>query len=570
MRLIIKITEAAIASLLISVVLGSCASEVAESINVEQIKMSFNATSQEPGVASSRTALADDEGSVVWSGGDHITVFDGAGKNCPFTLYLGAGTSRGQFGGTVTSDVKNWYGLYPYSAGATISGNTISGVQIPASQTAVENGFDPATGLMTAHTTNTDLNFKQACCYVTVTTTEPCNRIVFKSNGTENIAGTASLTVGDDGIVTSSSITSNGSTSITLNPTDGETTIPAGKYLIALLPQTTLASGFTMECYGTDSQVLYREYTRASTTFTRGKIVNMGTASMATGWAKKAYHNYVDLGLPSGTLWAETNIGGVTPENFGDYFAWGATTTWYEAGYGAENPQQHWKSDKRPGTAKSSKGGYSWGNAPFCVKTDETFVSLSGSVTAEQMRANWDEWYQAGFKNLLNAHDAAYQIWGSDWCMPRYEDFKELCENCFCKWVDSYKGSVVCGLIVFKAKSEQDKGYWTNGTNWRQNNKSGVYIDCSKPDIEEYDPAKDIHIFFPAAGYRVETSLNHTFEHGNYWTKTHYNINYPNDSFYMHFRKLGDSGSGYSGSLCPTSNNHRRYGCTIRPIRNRP
>ena len=38
-------------------------------------------------------------------------------------------------------------------------------------------------------------------------------------------------------------------------------------------------------------------------------------------------HDYVDLGLPSGTLWATCNVGADTPEGCGDYFAWGETET---------------------------------------------------------------------------------------------------------------------------------------------------------------------------------------------------------------------------------------------------
>ena len=34
-------------------------------------------------------------------------------------------------------------------------------------------------------------------------------------------------------------------------------------------------------------------------------------------------HEYVDLGLPSGILWATYNVGADTPEGFGDYLAWG-------------------------------------------------------------------------------------------------------------------------------------------------------------------------------------------------------------------------------------------------------
>ena len=36
---------------------------------------------------------------------------------------------------------------------------------------------------------------------------------------------------------------------------------------------------------------------------------------------------YVDLGLPSGTLWADRNVGAASPEDCGDYFAWGETTS---------------------------------------------------------------------------------------------------------------------------------------------------------------------------------------------------------------------------------------------------
>ena len=38
-------------------------------------------------------------------------------------------------------------------------------------------------------------------------------------------------------------------------------------------------------------------------------------------------HEYVDLGLTSGTLWATMNVGADSPEEYGDYFAWGETTS---------------------------------------------------------------------------------------------------------------------------------------------------------------------------------------------------------------------------------------------------
>ncbi len=37
------------------------------------------------------------------------------------------------------------------------------------------------------------------------------------------------------------------------------------------------------------------------------------------------FHEYVDLQLPSGTRWATTNVGASSPEESGNFFAWGET-----------------------------------------------------------------------------------------------------------------------------------------------------------------------------------------------------------------------------------------------------
>ena len=52
-------------------------------------------------------------------------------------------------------------------------------------------------------------------------------------------------------------------------------------------------------------------------------------------------HNFIDLELPSGTLWATTNIGADMPEAYGDYFAWGETAvkktySWSNYKYGTD------------------------------------------------------------------------------------------------------------------------------------------------------------------------------------------------------------------------------------------
>lgn len=70
------------------------------------------------------------------------------------------------------------------------------------------------------------------------------------------------------------------------------------------------------------------------------EAIQAGNTSEKEGWAEIARQlallkaaagiggstdnvGYVDLGLPSGNLWAECNLGASTPEQYGDYYAWG-------------------------------------------------------------------------------------------------------------------------------------------------------------------------------------------------------------------------------------------------------
>ena len=93
-------------------------------------------------------------------------------------------------------------------------------------------------------------------------------------------------------------------------------------------------------------------------------------------------HDYVDLGLPSGTKWATCNVGATTPEGYGGYYAWGETTTKTE--YTAENSLTY----------------------------NQSFNNISGNVTYDAARANW----------------------GSTWRMPTKVEMEELLNNCTWTW----------------------------------------------------------------------------------------------------------------------------------------
>ena len=104
----------------------------------------------------------------------------------------------------------------------------------------------------------------------------------------------------------------------------------------------------------------------------------------------KDTHEYVDLGLPSGTLWATCNVGANSPEEYGDYFAWGETTT---------------------------KGTYDWSTYKHCKGTDDTMTKYCTSSSYGTVDNKTE---------LEPSDDAATVNWDSGWQMPSLEQLDEL------------------------------------------------------------------------------------------------------------------------------------------------
>lgn len=117
----------------------------------------------------------------------------------------------------------------------------------------------------------------------------------------------------------------------------------------------------------------------------------------------------VDLGLPSGTRWAPMNIGATYPEGYGDYFAWGETTT------------------KRT----YDQSTYKWMNG----QTDQIikYTYDDGQISASWYDENGN-FIGDGKTTLDPADDAATANWGSAWRMPTVEEWTELYEKCAWTW----------------------------------------------------------------------------------------------------------------------------------------
>jgi uncharacterized repeat protein (TIGR02543 family) len=129
-------------------------------------------------------------------------------------------------------------------------------------------------------------------------------------------------------------------------------------------------------------------------------------------WRSK--QGYVDLGLPSGLLWASCNIGAENPEEFGDYFAWGEVEPLDE--------------------------NYKWGS-------DNKYGDRCSRVSFELV------------------DDAARQIWGGGWRVPLPEEIEELIAECEWTWtvlnnVNGYEVKGPNGNSIFLPAA--GSAYWSS------------------------------------------------------------------------------------------------------------
>ena len=130
-------------------------------------------------------------------------------------------------------------------------------------------------------------------------------------------------------------------------------------------------------------------------------------------WPGESQHEWVDLGLPSGTLWATCNIGANAPEEYGDYFAWGET---------------------------APKEVYTWSTYKWCNGSETTLTKYCSSSYGYNGFAD-------GKMELDPEDDAAYVNWGSSWRMPTKEQLQELIDNCTGTWtqLNGVNGRLVTG-----------------------------------------------------------------------------------------------------------------------------
>ena len=123
---------------------------------------------------------------------------------------------------------------------------------------------------------------------------------------------------------------------------------------------------------------------------------------------------YVDLGLPSGRLWAKCNVGASNPWEYGSYFSWGEIAT-KTVPYNMDNYKYF--TDLKPNK--------------YCMSSADGYNGFSDNIDVLDLQ-----------------DDAAINNLGIFWRMPSIDDWQELMDNCTLEWTSSYEGSGISGVIV--------------------------------------------------------------------------------------------------------------------------
>ena len=447
----------------------SCTREEVISPPQEKGNLIITATREADG-PETKTELVD--GNTYWSVGDKISVFFGSGTNggAEFTSLNTEPSASADFTGVLTavtgsengsSSRKYFWGVYPYSENNSVmlsgSSNYLYTV-VNDIQYGVADSYSPGQNIWIGRDLGLELSFKSLLSGIKFTfSRDDITRVTIQGNNGENIAGYVRVTM-DSGVPVVNLVRIS-EKSVSLIPQDGETFQRGAVYRALFLP-TNFTQGLTVTFYTSTGCVGTRTY--GSLNFERNKPKNAENADANVTW--KAVAEYVKMG--PGIIWATKNVGASSPEEYGDYFAWGETT---------------------------SRTYFSWDNYKWGTQTSFTkYVTKSSLGTVDNLTT------------LQPEDDAATANLGESWRTPTREEWKWLNDNC--EWtrmdggylvtskVSGYEGNSIFlpagGCIYSSLQSAGSQGYYWSSTLDADSNGAYTYylnINASDPYHQESD-----------------------------------------------------------------------------------
>ena len=223
--------------------------------------------------------------------------------------------------------------------------------------------------------------------------------------------------------VTSTTATSGGNVT-----DDGGATVTARGVCWSTSPDPTIDDNKTTDGNGTGAFTSQLTNLTHSTTY---YIRAYATNSEGTSYGEQKYfstlsdgmingHQYVDLGLSSGLKWATCNVGADSPEDYGNYYAWGETET---------------------------KAEYTQDNS---VTFGQQLNDISGNAQ----------------------YDAATANWGGSWRTPTKDEIRELIYNC--NWTPETQN----GVDGFKVTGNNGNYIFIPASGYRDGSSLYIYGEC--------------------------------------------------------------------------------------------
>jgi uncharacterized protein (TIGR02145 family) len=346
--------------------------------------MTFEATISQP-TSNSKTHIGPDN-MLVWDAGNTIKVFNAAGQYGDFTTNDNNAVTA-TFAGTLTAS-ESYTAFYP---NAQFDGTNVR-VAVGGTQTYVADNFANNSYPMLATNSGDNFLFHSHAGVLRLQFTSEVGAtvgsITVAGVGNDVLAGTMVYPYGyhyDFNDVMPYTV-EGGVQEVTLNCGTGVTLQSTPTVFNIILLENALSNGFTVTLKAVDGSELQSFTAPEGNTIMAENIVIMPELAVTgTGGGGGDEHAYVDLGLPSGLLWATCNVGADTPEDYGDYFAWGETQ-------------------------------------PKSVYNYDTYQYYDGNNLTKYTGSD-------GLATLLPEDDAATANWGNGWRMPTQTEWQELLDN---------------------------------------------------------------------------------------------------------------------------------------------
>lgn len=348
-------------ALLIAVtLLVSCAEElVDQSFPNKQELATITASISDTDTKASVTS----RGEFYWNSGDKIDVYTDTERFLEFSIESGVGTKTAKFSGDLEENEGiSTIAIYPTGLSPIMEGEGVS-INLPAEYELEDDNLVCKTPMVAEIEDNGAATFKHVAGLLRFTfigIPEEATKLSISAD--TDISGKFTI---NTGVITTQSASTPNGVSVNLgqfyNTRDIVVNIPVptGDY-------DEINITFLDEA----GNVVYEKESTKDRTISAGEIYAFNPIVIS--------HPYIDLGLPSGTLWAEYNVGATSAEEYGDYFSYGETApkNWY---------------------------------------SDDTYIFDKSLADGEE---------------LALEDDAAYVNWGEDWRMPTKDDWQELIDNC--------------------------------------------------------------------------------------------------------------------------------------------